>query len=299
MAQHLPSLSALRAFEATARHLSFTRAAIELNLTQTAVSHRIKELEGLLMVQLFTRKQNAISLTEEGRDYLGLVRPALAQIATATDSISSARENRINITCLSAFAVDCLMPALVDFNRRHPDIELRLTPSSPSARPNSRDFDVAIWHGPNDWPGLVAARISVEEVFPVCSPGLLAGGPPLATPEDLRHYGVVRTVSPIITDDWGAWLQHSGHASARFASEHYCESLYFSMSATRAGLGVGLARSTLVKNDIASGALVEPFAVRLPSDSAYYVVSRPEKSELPRVKAFTSWLLDYFSESSP
>lgn len=295
MAQHLPSLSALRAFESTARHLSFTRAAIELNLTQTAISHRVKELEGLLMVQLFTRKQNAISLTEEGREYLKLIRPALAQIASATDSISSVRENRVNITSLSGFAADCLIPALVDFNAQHPDIELRLSPSLPTARLNSRDFDIAIWHGPDDWPDFDAARIMDEEVFPVCAPALLEGKPPLRTPDDLKHFGVVRTVSPIINDDWGAWLQHAGHQSAQFAREHFCESLAFSMIAARAGLGVGLARSPLVKNDIASGRLVEPFGVRMASDSAYYVLSRPEKSALPRVKIFTSWLLDYFS----
>lgn len=295
MASHLPSLSALRAFEATARHLSFTRAAIELNLTQTAISHRIKELEGLLMVQLFTRKQNAVALTREGRAYLESIRPALALIATATDNVSLVRENRLNVTCLSAFAATCLMPALVDFHARHPDIELRLTPSAATERPDIRDFDVAIWHGPNDWPGFDSVRIAVEESFPVCSPQLLKNGPPLKAPADLKHYAVVRTVSPIITDEWPAWLQHAGHGSVEFGHEVFCESLAFSMSATRAGLGVGIGRSTLVKQDLASGVLVEPFGTRLPSDSAYYAVTRPEKSGLPRVKAFTDWLVDHFA----
>lgn len=296
MGRHLPSLSALRAFEATARHLSFTRAAVELNLTQTAISHRIKELEGLLMVQLFTRKQNAISLTGEGRAYLDSIRPALAQIASATDGISSVRENRLGITCLSAFAFTCLLPALPDFRRRHPDIELRLTPSVVTERRDIRDFDVAIWHGPDDWAGFESSRVCTEEIFPVCAPQLLRDGPPLKTPADLRHYGAVRTVSPIITDEWPAWLQHSGNGSAEFGHEIYCEGLSFSMAATRAGLGVGIGRSALVKEDLAQGRLVEPFGVRLPSDSTYYVVSRPDKATLPRVKAFTGWLLEYFGD---
>jgi len=294
MGRHLPSLSALRAFEATARHLSFTRAAAELNLTQTAISHRIKELEGLLMVQLFTRKQNAIALTGEGRAYLDSIRPALAQIASATDGISSVRDSRLKITCLSAFAFTCLMPALPDFRARHPDIAIRLTPSAATERPDIRDFDVAIWHGPDDWPGFESNRVSEEEIFPVCAPELLRKGPPLQVPEDLRHYSVVRTVSPIITDEWPAWLQHTGFSSMEFGGEIYCEGLSFSMAATRAGLGVGIGRCSLVKDDLASGRLVEPFGPRLPSDSAYYVVSRPDKSALPRVKAFTEWLLGYF-----
>jgi len=296
MGRNLPSLSALRAFEATARHLSFTRAATELNLTQTAISHRIKELEGLLMVKLFARTQSAISLTEEGRAYLELIRPALAQIASATDGISATRENRLAVTSLSAFAFTCLIPALADFHSRHPDIALRLMPSTATGRPDPRDFDVAIWHGPNDWPGFESVRISKEEIFPVCSPRLLESGPRLSTPADLCHYSVVRTVSPIITDEWPAWLQHAGHESAEFGAEIYCESLAFSMSVTRAGLAVGIGRSSLVKEDLASGRLIEPFGVRLPSDSAYYAVSRPDKWGLPRVRAFIDWLCEYFGD---
>lgn len=296
MGRHLPSLNALRAFEATARHLSFTRAAVELNLTQTAVSHRIKELEGMLMVKLFARNQNAIALTDEGRAYLDSIRPALAQIASATDDISSVRENRLNITCLSAFAFTCLIPALTDFRDRNPDIALRLMPSAATGRPDLRDFDVAIWHGPNDWPGFESARIAVEEIFPVCAPQLLERRRPLETPADLRHYSVVRTVSPIITDEWPAWLQYVGHQATEFDGEIYCEGLSFSMAATRAGLGMGIGRSLLVKDDLATGRLVEPFGMRLQSEAAYYAVSRPEKSDLPRVKIFTDWLLEHFGE---
>lgn len=293
MGRHLPSLSALRAFEATARHLSFTRASVELNLTQTAISHRIKELEGLLMVQLFSRKQNAVSLTEEGRAYLESIRPALAQIASATDDISSMRDNRLNVTCLSAFAFTCLLPALPDFQRMHPGIALRLVPTAATGRLDIRDFDVAIWHGPDDWPGHESTRIAPEEIFPVCAPKLLQGGIRLATAADLQHFKVIRTVSPIITDDWPAWL-HAAKSTTEFGGEINCESLAFSMAATRAGVGVGIGLSALVKGDLACGRLVEPLGLRLPSESAYYIVSRPAKRELPRVRAFTQWLLERF-----
>jgi LysR family glycine cleavage system transcriptional activator len=299
MGKYLPSLGALRAFEATARHLSFTRAATELNLTQTAISHRIKELEGLLSVELFTRKQNAVTLTDDGRSYLEAIRPALAQIASATDSVSSGSENRLNITCMSAFAVKCLIPALVDFRQRNADIALRITPALVTERATLNDFDIAIWHGVNDWPGCDVTQIRHEEIFPVCAPELLVAGKGLITPADLSNYTVVRTVSPIITDEWPVWLQHAGAAPAEFGSEIYCESLYFSLSAALGGLGIGIGRTSLVEKDLAAGRLVEPFDVRVPSDSAYYVVNRSEKSALPKIDRFKTWLLDYFGNRPP
>lgn len=182
MQRALPSLNALLAFEATARHQSFTRAATELNLTQTAVSHRIKELEGLLAVQLFTRKQHSTLLTDEGRTYLECIRPAIAQIAAATESVSSVHDNRLTIACLMAFSSKCLMPALHEFKLLHPHIELRLTPLAPTDRLEQREFDVAIWYGVDDWRDFDADRIAPEEIFPVCVPGLLSDALPLRGP---------------------------------------------------------------------------------------------------------------------
>ena len=300
MTRHLPCLSALRAFEATARHLSFTHAAIELNLTQTAISHRIKELESTLAVQLFLRKQGGIALTDDGRTYLDAIRPALAQIAVATDSVASGRENRLTVACLSAFAMRCLIPALADFRARHPEISLRLAPTvATNERANLHDFDVAIWYGPGDRPELDVHRLGSEEIFPVCTPALLAAHGPLTSPQDLTHVPVIRTVSPIVTDEWPGWLEHAGAPPAAFENEVYCNGLYFSISAALAGLGVGLGRTSLVSGDLASGRLVELFDVRLPVESTYYVVSRPEKSSLPKVRAFRTWLLDHFASWPP
>jgi LysR family glycine cleavage system transcriptional activator len=272
--------------------LSFTRAAIELNLTQTAMSHRIKELEGLLSVQLFTRKQNTVALTEAGRAYLDAIRPALAQIAVATDGVSSQRENRLKISCLFAFALKRLVPALPDFRRRHPGIALRITPFTAPAHAEQQDFDVAIWHGPGDWPGFDVQRIASEEIFPICTPALLAAGPRLETPDDLGRHTVVRTVSPIIVDEWPVWIKHAGAVPAEFGSEIWCDGLVLSLDAVMSGLGLGIGRTSLVSDDLASGRLVEPFKLRLTSDSAYHVVTRPDKSALSKVKKFKAWLLD-------
>ena len=297
MSRALPPLSALLAFEATARHQSFTRAAIELKLTQTAISHRIKELESLLSVQLFTRKQNTTRLTDEGRTYLECIRPAMAQIAAATESVSSVHDNRLTIACLSAFAAKCLVPALRDFRQRHPQFELRLTPLAPTDRLEQREFDVAIWHGLDQWKDFEGQRIADEEIFPVCVPALLRDGPPLRTPADLAQYPIVRTVSPIITDDWPVWLQQAGCEQDAFSSEIYCATLSFSMYAIMEGLGLGIGRSLLVRDDLAAGRLIAPFGLRCASPAGYQVLSRPERSALPKVHLFKQWLLAYFAQS--
>jgi LysR family glycine cleavage system transcriptional activator len=294
MPRALPPLNALLAFEATARHQSFTRAAAELKLTQTAISHRIKELESLLSVQLFTRGQNATRLTHEGRTYLECIRPALAQIAAATENVASVHDSRLTIACLNAFAGKCLTPALHQFRRLHPEFELRLTPLAPTDRLEQREFDVAIWYGNSDWHDFDAERIGDEEIFPVCTPALLAAGPPLRTPEDLKAYPIVRTVSPIVTDDWPMWLQQAGAEIEVFSDEIYCETLGFSMNAILEGLGIGIGRALLVRDDLASGRLVAPFALRCPSYAGYHVLSRPDRSALPKVRVFKQWLLSHF-----
>lgn len=295
MANKFPSLSVLRAFEATARHLSFTRAAVELHLTQTAISHRIKELENLLGAQLFNRLKTSITLTERGRTYLEGIRPALSQIAVATNNSSQHHENKLTITCQIAFAIKCLMPALADFQRCHPDIELRINPTFVSYESHPQDFDIAIWHGMNDWPKWEAQQILSEESFPVCSPALLRKGLALRSPADLAKHTIVRTVSPLIADEWSAWLSLAGASDVTFKREISCSSLFLSTAAVLHGLGIGMGRTSLSKEDLQMGRLVEPFRIRLPSESSYYVLNPPEKSELEKVKLFKAWMLSYFN----
>ncbi|WP_051237283.1 LysR substrate-binding domain-containing protein [Ottowia thiooxydans] len=295
----MPPLNALLALEAIARHQSFTRGASELNITQTAISHRIKELESLLGIQLFTRKQNVTKLTNEGRIYLECVRPAIAQIAAATESVSSVHDNRLTIACLFAFSAKCLTPALPEFLAMNPNIELRLMPLAPTDRLEQCDFDVAIWHGIDDWPDFDAQKIADEDIFPVCTPALFSSGPPLRIPDDLRHYPIVRTASPIITDDWTVWLRESNSEVDTFASEVHCGTLAFAMNAIIEGLGVGIGRSMLVGKDLESGRLVEPFTFRYRSPAGYHVLSRPERSALPKVQKFKRWLLAHFAQTVP
>jgi LysR family glycine cleavage system transcriptional activator len=292
MRKALPSIMSLRAFEAVARHQSFTRAAAELNLTQTAISHQIKNLEDLLRVPLFKRERNIIRLTDVGLKYLDTVRSAITQITTATDQVLDGnRGNVLTVSCLTAFAVKCLIPELKDFRRRHPDILLRIGTVVSFDLLQHHDYDVAIRYGTGEWRGFVAHKIAEEEVFPVCSPRLLKNGPRLRAPKDLRLHTVIRTSSFALRDEWPMWLEAAGIPKLEFADEIACDLLFPSIQAAVDGLGVVMGRTAVVNSDIAAGNLVEPFSIRLPSAAGYHVVSPTERAELPMVAKFRDWVL--------
>lgn len=295
MLRRLPSMSGLRAFEATARHLSFTQAATELNLTQGAVSHQIKNLEDLLGLKLFVRDGNAIRLTEAGQEYLTSARAAITEVLVATDrAIDRQRGDVLTIACLGTFAIKSLIPNLSDFVRRYPQIGLRIRTLVPLIEMAPQDYDVSIQYGTGaDWPGMVAHKIGGEELFPVCSPMLLRNGKGLATPKDLARQTIIRTASPLILrDDWPLWLEKAGVSGLEFAAEITCDLLYPSYQAAIEGLGVAMGRSSVVKSDIANGRLVEPFSIRLPSTLGYYIVAGAERAKLAKVQMFRDWALD-------
>ncbi|WP_170149887.1 transcriptional regulator GcvA [Rhodoplanes roseus] len=294
MLRRLPSMSGLRAFEATARHLSFTQAATELNLTQGAVSHQIKNLEDLLGLKLFVRDGNAIRLTEAGHEYLTSARAAITEVLVATDrAIDRQRGDVLTIACLGTFAIKSLIPNLGDFIRRHPTIGLRVRTLVPLIEMDPQDYDVSIQYGTGaDWPGMVAHKIGAEELFPVCSPALLEAGRGLGSPKDLARHTVIRTASPLILrDDWPLWQEKAGVSGIAFASEITCDLLYPSYQAAIEGLGVAMGRSSVVRGDIARGRLVEPFSIRLPSALGYYVVTGVERAKLAKVQHFSEWAL--------
>jgi LysR family glycine cleavage system transcriptional activator len=283
----------LRAFEAAARHQSFTRAASELNLTQTAISHQIKNLEDLLRVPLFTRERNIIRLTDAGHQYLDSVRAAITQITAATDRVADTnRGNVLTVACLTAFAVKCLIPHLKDFRRRHADILLRIGTVVSFDLLQHHDYDVAIRYGTGEWRGFVSDKIATEEVFPVCSARLLKSGPKLQRPEDLRRHTVIRTSSFALRDEWPMWLEAAGIPDLEFADEITCDLLLPSIQAAADGLGVVMGRTAVVNADIKAGLLVEPFNIRLPSAAGYHVVSPAGRASNPMVKVFRDWVLE-------
>lgn len=299
--RRLPSMSGLRAFEATARHLSFTRAATELNLTQGAVSHQIRNLEDLLGLKLFSRDGGAIRLTDAGHDYLPSARTALTEVLIATDrAIDRNRGDILTVACLGTFAIKCLLPALADFMQRYSYIGLRVRTLVPSTHMASRDYDVSIQYGTReDWPDMTVLKIASEELFPVCSPRLVEAGE-LASPRDLARHTVIRTASPLILrDDWPLWLERAGLPGFAFATEITCDLLYPSYQAAIEGLGVAMGRSAVVRADIAAGRLVEPFGIRLPSSLGYHLVTDAERARLAKVKFFCDWALEKLGTHAP
>lgn len=288
MARDLPPLNALRVFEAAGRQLSFTRAAAELHVTQAAVSHQIKSLEEQLGLPLFKRLNRALLLTEEGQTYLKAVTRALDDLRAATAKLHRRDDTGVlTVSTLPSFATRWLVPRLGRFQRRHPEIALRLAPSTQLSDFTRDDVDVAIRYGRGDYPGLKVWRLMTEDVFPVCSPELAAGDPPLRRPEDLRHHYLLHDFGCV---EWRAWLMAAGIDGVDPEGGTTYEDSSMLIQAALAGQGVALARSVLVEDELAAGRLIRPFEVSVPSDYAYYLVCPGYTADRPRIVAFREWL---------
>ncbi|MGP1397150.1 MAG: transcriptional regulator GcvA [Inquilinaceae bacterium] len=288
----LPSLNALRAFEAAGRLLSFTAAARELNVTQAAISHQIKGLEAQLGIRLFRRINRGLLLTDAGQAYLPEVRGAFERLTAATEKLKINESGGVlTVSVLSSFASKWLVPRLRRFRERSPDIDVRLSADDSLVDFDRQDVDIAIRYGRGVYPGLRADKLLTEEVFPVCSPSLLDGPHPLRDPADLRHH-------TLLHDDmrthWAMWLRAAGvdlegadpHRGPAFTSSSMV------LQAAVDGQGVALGRSALASDDLAHGRLIRPFAVSLPIDVAYYVVYPERATDRPKIKAFREWLMD-------
>src|ERR1700737_1118696 len=210
MAARLPSLNGLRAFEAAARHLSFTNAASELNVTQTAITHQIKRLGEELGIRLFVPQNRALALTPEAKEYLPGVRAAFNDLRLATDRLlRKDNDHVITVSTLASLAAKWLLPRLSAFQETHPGIDVRITTSTGLVDFKSGDADAAIRYGRGQWPGVRAEWLMADELFPVCSPTLLNGNKPLKCPEDLSDHVLLHT-SNANSDDWRLWLTAAG-----------------------------------------------------------------------------------------
>lgn len=288
--RRLPPLNALRAFESAARHLSYTRAADELHVTQAAVSHQVKALEEWLGLPLFRRDGRRVSLTEAGQRLFPAVRDGLdtmhRTIANLTDPN---RQRRLTVTTTDSFAAAWLVPRLRRFRDRHPDIDIRVATADEVVDIARADIDVAIRTGNGNWRGLHVERLMKEDLSPVCSPRLLQDGPPLERPEDLRHHTLLHDTMEV---DWSTWLRASGVEGVDATRGPHFEHSYLVLQAAMAGEGVALGRTALVAEDLRSGRLVRPFELTLPLSYAYYFVCLPDSLNRLRVRAFRDWLFE-------
>ncbi len=290
MKRRLPSLNGLRAFEAAARHQSFTRAADELSVTQTAISHQIKRLEEQLGQRLFIRRNRRLLLTEAAQELLPAVRTAFDGLNAAVEQLSrSDRSGSLTVSTVISFTTKWLVPRLAGFQAAYPEIDVRITASADLVDFNRDDVDMAIRYGHGDWPGLRVDRLISEDVFPVCSPALMQGPQPLQRPEDLVHHTLLHVTS--FQEDWQVWLTAAGVDGVDYRRGVSFDLAFPALQAAIDGVGVALGRSTMVEADIAEGRLVVPFDVALPLQAAYYVVSPEETADRPKIKAFRDWLL--------
>jgi LysR family glycine cleavage system transcriptional activator len=292
MTARLPSLNGLRAFEAAARHLSFTNAASELNVTQTAISHQIRRLEEELGTKLFVRQNRALALTPEAKEYLPGIRAAFNDLRLATDRLLRRDDDHVlTVSTLASLAAKWLLPRLSAFQEAHPGIDVRITTSTGLVDFSRGDVDAAIRYGRGNWPGLRADWLMADELFPVCSPALLQGDKPLRRPEDLANFTLLHS-SGGYDDDWRLWLTAAGlPANISKQPGVTFDLIFMTVQAAIDGIGVALGRTSYVEADIAKGRLVVPFEIALPTDAGFYLVSPQERADPPKLKAFRQWLI--------
>lgn len=292
--RRLPPLNALRAFEASARHLSFTRAADELAVTPAAVSHQVKALEDLLGVTLFRRTKRALLLTDEAQAVLPGIRDGFERLLSAVEQLGAVGKTGVlTVSLAPSFAVKWLLPRLDRFQAAHPEIDVRVAASMELVDFGVGDVDLAIRYGAGSYSDLVVERLVGDTVYPVCSPALLKGPHALTSPDRLRHHVLLHDDSPDGDETcptWPMWLKAAGVAGIDAARGPRFNQSSLVLEAAILGRGVALAKSTLADADVAAGRLVRPFDVSVPVNFAYYVVYPDTKAVLPKVRLFHDWL---------
>lgn len=286
-------MQSLLAFEAAARHLNFTKAAQELNLTQTAISHQIKNLEKLLGIKLFVRQRNTLTLTSAAREYLHSISEAINLVSSATDITRKDKQSTmLNIVCLPTYATQCLLPVLPEFQQLHPHITINLRTSSELSEFDRANYDVAIRYGSGMWTGTQSELLHEEEFFPVCAPHLLESKSLLTERQLLTQLPQIRTYFySMYQDDWPTWLKAAGHSGVQFSSTSVFHMQLASLGAALAGSGIAIGRTPLIDRHLLEGTLIAPFKTRIKSRSAYFLSSPSGRAALQKVKLFRQWAL--------
>ncbi len=287
----LPSLNGLRAFEAAARRLSFTLAAAELNVTQTAISHQIRRLEEQLGIRLFERRNRGLALTREAQGYLPSVRAAFEDLRQATARLQRpGRDELLVVSTTASLAAKWLVTRMAAFQDAHPGIEVRIATSAHLVDFRREQVDRAVRYGRGSWAGLRAQWLMAEDIFPVCSPALLRSEKPLRRPEDLAHHTLLHAT--VSREDWQLWLTAAGLPAALATRRGLTfDQSFMATQAAMDGLGVALGRTPYVETDIAAGRLVVPFDVVLPADAGFYIVAPEETADTPKIALFREWLI--------
>ena len=288
MPRRLPPLTALKAFEAAARSESFTQAADELCVTQGAVSQQVKALEEALQIKLFKREHQRLVLTTAGREYLDVVRDALDRIAAGTERlVRRPNVNALTVSTSPDFAAKWLVHRLGRFTETHSELNLRVSAMMRHIDFAREDIDIAIRHGDGIWLGLDVVRLCSDRLFPVCSPTLMAGRPPITKATDLLKFPLLHL------DDakpWTRWFESAGITDP-VPHGPTLNRASMLIDAAVNGQGIALARTTLAAWDLISGRLVKPIDISVEVLKTYWIVCPKATATLPKIVAFRNWLL--------
>ena len=285
----MPSTTTLQCFEAAARHLSFTRAAQELHLTQSAVSKQVAQLEEMLCHNLFQRVRRRLHLTPAGSLYLAEVNKILTQLDISSRYILTygGETQVLTVATQPTFGARWLVPNLHGFSRQHPNIHLDIKSELEPFDLLNNKADIAFFFGQGTWPGATCIELFHEEVVPVCHPELIAAALPRSA-EDLAHHPLLQCTSR--PEAWHEWFlqqdlqsQHSYHGP-RF------DTFYLCIRAAQAGCGIALVPRYLVAEELAEGKLVVAWAHTMPSEGAHFIAHAEHAAQVPKVKAFVKWI---------
>lgn len=283
----LPPLNALRAFEAAARHLNFTRAGEELHVTHGAVSRQIKVLETFLGRELFIRRPRGLDLTAQGRQLAYTVAHALEELRrTVADVRLDTRQQVITVNTVPSLAARWLVPRIADYQARHPGMEIRVATSHALTDFSRDDVDIALRYGRPPWTGLHSEQLFDFCLSPVCAPSLTESGA-LREPADLARFTLLHDMSYAF---WVRWLERAGVQTINARTGPVLEDTNVLLQAAIEGQGVALAPLPLVHADLKAGRLVRPFEVTIPVDITFHIVCRPERRHDPLLAPFIDWL---------
>ncbi len=292
----LPPLNSLKAFEAAARHLSFSKAAAELNVTPAAISQQIKLLERFLDVLLFKRKNRQIILTKSGKRLLPSLSEGFNLITAAVNSIQNYHEDEpLTITAPPAFVSKWLIPKLNGFNQRHPKINVRIDSSKRLIDFDTETVDVGIRFSYDEDNTLDSTHLFSLDVIAVCSPTLIKQKHPLNKASELANYTLLNYAERYKDDtwpDWEMWLSTMGIKGVDASHAILFNQKEMVLQAAIEGQGIALTTSIVAENDIRSGRLIQPFNFSMPIQFSYFLVTSHQKSKLKKVKLFKQWIIE-------
>lgn len=295
MNKRLPPLNSLKAFESAARHLSFTKAAEELFVTQAAVSHQIKSLESYLSIKLFHRKNRTLLLTDEGQSYFQDLKEIFSHMHEATERlVAMGSKGALTIAAPPSFTSHWLVPRLHEFSVAHPNIDVRIKSIDLDDGFMDDTVDIAVYYGRGKWQGLASTKLLGEYITPMCSPSLLEQGSPLKSLKDLSKH---RLLHDNTRQSWKDWLANFSVKCVNVNRGPIFSHTMLVLQAACNGQGIALSDKILAKPEIDSGRLVCPFDEVKESSKSYYLVCQQMQAQQTKIQVFSEWILQQVQSS--